>query len=431
MAATERAAGIDALVAATPASRERYVDFLRALSILAVILGHWIVSTIFWQDGRLYLGNAVGLAPGLWILTWVFQVMPIFFFVGGFSNYVAYEASERKGEPVARFIRRRVARLLWPALPFFAIWTLTQVTLHLANVGAGTGFTLWGHTKLLRGMDPPASTLPFGPMWFIVVYLVVVAIIPLTIRLHRRFRWAVPAAMIAGALACDVVGFGVDGMRWARYLNIVFVLLLPHQLGHFYGDGTLARLPRKAFWAMAIGGFGMLVVLTTPWLFQVIGNHARFDWFPGIGHYPKSLIGTGTESVSNAYPPTLCYLVQGIGSVGVAMLFRERASRWLQRPRPWKAVVVLNSVIMTLFLWFMTAYLIAILGLWPLGFGREHVIGPRWWLERPLWVIVPGVILVGLVALFGKWERRTHVRGRTAGETTVSTQQGAEVLVSR
>jgi protein-S-isoprenylcysteine O-methyltransferase Ste14 len=135
--------------------------------------------------------------------------------------------------------------------------------------------------------------------------------------------------------------------------------------------------------------------------------------------------------VSNAYPPTLCYLVQGIGSVGVAMLFRERASRWLQRPRPWKAVVVLNSVIMTLFLWFMTAYLIAILGLWPLGFGREHVIGPRWWLERPLWVIVPGVILVGLVALFGKWERRTHVRGRTAGETTVSTQQGAEAPVSK
>jgi len=258
VAASETAqdGGIDALVAATPDTRERYVDFLRALSILAVIVGHWMVSTIYWQDGRIYLGNAVGLAPGLWLLTWVFQVMPIFFFVGGFSNYVAYEASRRRGEPRSRFVRRRMARLLWPALPFFVIWTVTQVTLHLANIGAPTGATLWGHTKLLRGMEPPASTLPFGPLWFLAVYLVVVAISPMTITLHRRFRWRVPALMAAAAIVCDAVGFGVDGMRWARYLNIVFVLLLPHQLGHFYGDGTLQRLPRKAFWGMAIGGFG-------------------------------------------------------------------------------------------------------------------------------------------------------------------------------
>jgi hypothetical protein len=38
---------------------------------------------------------------------------------------------------------------------------------------------------------------------------------------------------------------------------------------------------------------------------------------------------------------------------------------------------------MTLFLWAMTAYLLAILGLWPLGFGREHESLPRWWAERP------------------------------------------------
>ena len=82
----QEAGGIDALVAATPDTRERYVDFLRGVSILAVIVGHWMVSTIYWQGGILYLGNAVGLAPGLWLLTWVFQVMPIFFFVGGFAN---------------------------------------------------------------------------------------------------------------------------------------------------------------------------------------------------------------------------------------------------------------------------------------------------------------------------------------------------------
>ncbi len=32
-----------AAAARTPGSRNRYVDFLRALSILAVISGHWLV----------------------------------------------------------------------------------------------------------------------------------------------------------------------------------------------------------------------------------------------------------------------------------------------------------------------------------------------------------------------------------------------------
>ena len=50
--------------------------------------------------------------------------------------------------------------------------------------------------------------------------------------------------------------------------------------------------------------------------------------------------------------------------------------------------------------------------LWPLGFGRQHTINARWWLERPLWIVVPGVILVGIVAVMGGWERRGRERAR-------------------
>ena len=60
---------------------------------------------------------------------------------------------------------------------------------------------------------------------------------------------------------------------------------------------------------------------------------------------------------------------------------------------------------MTLFLWHMTAYLLAILLLWPLGFGQETDSTPRWWLERPVWIVVPALILLGLVAIFGRFER--------------------------
>jgi fucose 4-O-acetylase-like acetyltransferase len=389
---------LPALAARTPATRDRFMDFLRAASIVTVVVGHWLIAIIAWDDGLIYAGSAIGVTPGLWLATWVLMVMPIFFFVGGFSNLVSYESFRRRGQSTRAFIRARVGRLLRPSLVFLGAWTVAQVALHLADVGQPTGIRLWDDTRLLRGVNPPASTIPFGPLWFLAVYLVVVVISPVTIWLHRRFRWWVPAIFVAGAVISDVLGFGL-GLDRVRYLNIAFVLLLPHQLGHFYGDGTFARLPRRVFWAMAAGGLAVLILLTNPPLFQLLGGEDRFRWFPGIGHYPKSLLGTGVERISNAYPPTLCYTAVGIWTIGAVMLLRDRLMRWLRRDLPWKAVILGNTVIMALFLWHMTAYLLAILALWPLGFGKEGGASVRWWLERPIWVVGPGLILAVIVPL--------------------------------
>src|SRR5512143_473617 len=194
------------MVDATPASRDRVVDFLRAASIVAVVVGHWFIGLILWQDGIMRTHSAVGAVSWLWALTWCFQVMPIFFFVGGFSNLVSLDAAHRRGESSGSFVRSRVMRLVRPSIPFFLIWGAIDVALHLTNTGAPTGPRIWGDTTLLRLFLPPGATLPFGPLWFLGVYLVVVAIAPWLVSLHRRFRWWVPAVMIAGAFASDVVG---------------------------------------------------------------------------------------------------------------------------------------------------------------------------------------------------------------------------------
>jgi len=86
------------------------------------------------------------------------------------------------------------------------------------------------------------------------------------------------------------------------------------------------------------------------------------------------------------------------------LLLRPALTRWLQRPGPWRVTILGNAWIMTLFLWHMTAYLVAVLLLWPLGFGQEHEPTARWWLERPLWIAGPGVLLVALIALLGRFE---------------------------
>jgi hypothetical protein len=383
---------LDELADQTPASRDRYMDFLRALSILVVVVGHWLIGVIYWQGGVIGTTSAIGRTPWLWIATWFLQVMPIFFFVGGFANLVTYRSFHRRGDSTFAFVRTRLERLLRPSLIFLAVWAVVQVILHVLDVGSPT-------TPYLRGMKPPGATVPFGPLWFLGLYAAVIVVAPLMIRLHERFGLAVPVVLLTGAIAADVVGF-IGGVSEARWANAGFAFLLPHQLGFFYADGRLGRFPRRTLAAMAIAGLAALLLLTNP-----VFGEAGERWFPGIGHYPKSLLGTDVEPISNAYPPTLPYVAMGFWSIGVAMLARERVSRWLQNRRPWKAVIGVNGVIMTLFLWHMTAFLLALLVLWPLGFGQQGDTTAGWWAERPLWVLASGVFLAALVKVFGRFER--------------------------
>jgi hypothetical protein len=89
---------LDALVDATPATRDRVVDFLRAASICVVVLWHWSLSITHWNaDYALVMPNPIGYVPGKWALTWVLQVMPVFFFVGGYANLAGCEAVTRDG----------------------------------------------------------------------------------------------------------------------------------------------------------------------------------------------------------------------------------------------------------------------------------------------------------------------------------------------
>lgn len=81
-----------------PPERNRYVDFLRALSILAVVVGHWLVAAPYiGPDGEVVGGHLLGILPWTQWLTWLFQVMPIFFLVGGYSNGVSWASTQAKG----------------------------------------------------------------------------------------------------------------------------------------------------------------------------------------------------------------------------------------------------------------------------------------------------------------------------------------------
>jgi hypothetical protein len=72
-------------------------------------------------------------------------------------------------------------------------------------------------------------------------------------------------------------------------------------------------------------------------------------------------------------------------------------------------VITANSVIMTLYLWHITAYAAAYLILSPLRLGQEPVGTPLWWLQRLVWVIGPAIVLAGCIKIFARVERPAKV----------------------
>src|SRR5210317_1931983 len=112
------------LAAQTPPERNRYVDFLRAVSILVVIVGHWLIATAWVVDGEMRAGHLLADRPDLHWLTWMFQVMPIFFIVGGYSNAVSLESAQRRGVDYAGWLAARLHRLVMPVLALLLTWAV-------------------------------------------------------------------------------------------------------------------------------------------------------------------------------------------------------------------------------------------------------------------------------------------------------------------
>ncbi|HEX2314762.1 MAG TPA: acyltransferase [Thermomonospora sp.] len=364
------------LAARTPGDRDRYVDFLRVFSLAAVVAGHWLMAVVpDGSGGPARAGNALAIMPSLQPLTWLFQVMPLFFAVGGFSHATALRRDPSYGE----FVRARAARLLIPTAVFAGVWLAAALVIEVA--GRDTG--------VLR----LATRVVAQPLWFVGVYLGVVAFAPLMWRLHRSHGAAVPVVLGAGVVAVDVLRFryGVDAVA---SLNLLLVWLAVHQLGFFHADGGLGRRPAGA---LAAGGLTAMLALIA------------------LGPYPLSMVGMPGAEISNMSPPTLALFAHGLWLVGLAMLLRGPVTRLLHRPRVWVAVIAANGIAMTAFLWHLTALFLVCAAQIALGWAQPPVGGAAWWLLRPVWIGLLAVVTAALVAVFRRADRPRRLAPRAYG----------------
>lgn len=374
MAPTTTAAplGIDHLVDATPPSRDRTVDAVRALCIVVVVLWHWVFSiTHVTADGRLSMPNPVDEVPLAWLATWVLQVMPAFFVVGGFANLASWERLERTGAARARrFAAERLARLGRPAGACLAAWAVGDV---VATAVLGVPSVLhWG-------------VVVFVPLWFLGAYGAVLSLTPLTVAAHRRAPWLTLAALAGTVAAADAARAATGHDGWGL-VTTAAVWVLAHQLGYLWRDGSAPSWGRRGHVALVAGGATALAVLT------------------GLGPYPSSMVAVRGDDLSNMFPTTAPVAALAVVQLGLVLLARPRLEAWLARRGPWRAVVAVNAVAMTVFTWHMTA-LVAIIGaVFALGLDLPSETSTTWWLLRPLWLVLPGAVLALLVRAFARVE---------------------------
>ncbi|WP_433262342.1 acyltransferase family protein [Micromonospora vinacea] len=404
----------------TPAGRERYVDLLRALAITMVVLGHWSVTVI----GRDPTGQATGhsaLGDLRWAypLTWLAQVMPVFFLVGGYANAASLTRLRARGGDSAGWLIDRSARLVRP----------TSTLLLVLTAAAAVAWLLGADPTQIREVFWFATI----PLWFLVAYLAAVVLTPPMYALHRRLGLAVPLALVA------LVGLGdlgrLSGPEELSYGNYLFGWLAVHQLGFAWHDARAApspanaaadqtgpppaptdaagpstpdrpgvrrrRLPtsRRAGLAFLAGGLGTVLLLTV------------------LGPWPVAMLKVPDERLDNAAPPSLALLAVAAGQLGLILLLRGPAERMLRRSRPWQLVIAVNLVVLTVFLWHLSAAILLIGLLDAVGtLPTPAVDTAAWWAWRVPWLLLLSAVLVVLVAIFGPVEARSG-RHRTGRQT--------------
>jgi hypothetical protein len=245
--------------------------------------------------------------------------MPVFFYVGGHLHRRSY----RPG-----YLRYRLVGLVAVAAPLLVAWVV------VGGILAAVGGSDWADGVVLFALSP---------LWFLAVYLGLVALLPLSLRLHERLGLAALPLLAGLAAVVDAVRLGL-GVGWFGWLNLVFVWGLAHQAG-FHHDALL-RAPRRIGYALVGAGTAGLCGLLA------------------LG-YPGSMVGVPGDKWSNMSPPTVAIVALMTLQIGLVRLGCPALPRLLSGPVAGRVLGVANRVGMPLFLLHMSGYLLAQAIGWP------------------------------------------------------------------
>ncbi|MFF5310371.1 acyltransferase family protein [Streptomyces massasporeus] len=364
----------DRIREATPPGRDRAVDALRAVAVLGVVLGHWLVTALV-SDGRtLRTASPLQHMPWLAPISWMFQTLAVFFLVGGHVATRGYASARARGVPYHQWLTGRLTRLFKPVAAVLGLWTVAALALLLSGTEFGTVRTL--------------VKLALAPLWFLLVFAGLTAATPLLTRLN-------PLWPLAVVLHVDLLRLGLGGPSWLGWVNVAAAWMVPYTLGAAWTRGELER--RRAGWILLGAGAAATAALVA--------------W----AGYPAAMVGVPGGGMSNLDPPSLAVVTFGLAQCGLALLLRERLRHATRRPVAWAAVALVNLAAMTVFLWHQTALMATTAtGLLAGRLPGLHTPpdGLGWVGVRLLWLPVFALALAVCWSAFRSFERGGGGRGR-------------------
>jgi hypothetical protein len=337
-----------------------------------------VFTIIIWRDDGPHASNPIGFTKGLWLATWTLQIMPMFFYVGGYGHLRSWQKAQAEGHSIWQLVGSRAKRLAVPAFALLGVWIV---------IGFIISFMF----------DPPwiwrAIKLVVSPLWFMAVYLMLVLLLPVALWLHRRFDTVTIVVMAGLAGLIDVARFKYS-WDWLGALNMVIIWGLCHQLGFFYERIVAAR--RSLDWTLLLGGAFALAGLV------------------GSGLYPGSMVGVPGER-SNMAPPTMCIVALVFLQAWLVEILRPFVAHRLERPGWASMNRTINRFALPLFLFHTTGMALGM----AINRGVSSVISRdsfeterptlSWWLTRPFAFILPLLCTLPVIYLFGRqWRTRGH-----------------------
>jgi fucose 4-O-acetylase-like acetyltransferase len=359
----------------TTDARDHVLDLMRVVCVLLVVVGHLLMMGAAIRSGSgLQLDNV--LINQAWFppVTWVAQIMPLFFIIGGFAGYRAWNAATATGVTAAEFIRGRILRLARPAIPLFAFFTIGMVVLQFSGVD-------------------PVSIAQIGagvssPLWFLAAYSFSQAFLPGLAELHARSRVFPLLVLLGGAVAVEVARV-LTGLEVIGIFNMIFVWLFLQQLGFWAADGWFDRRSTVEVALIAVCSYLLLFGLVEGGLYRA-------------------------NMLEDLNPPTLAMILLGIGEFALVTLFRPLLVR-IERLRAVRRVVgVIGARLVTIYVWHVPviALLVGLLLLTP--FPMPEPGTAAWWWTRPAYFAATAAVLAVVSAVLGRFERA--VPPRRAGE---------------
>ena len=357
-----------------PAGRDLTLDLARVGCVLVVVVVHVLFTEVGTNEaGQLVFQRSVEAQPWFAPASWVANIMPLFFVVGGFAARVGWASTLRRGGTADDFARVRLARLARPAVPVMMLFA----------IGLGVVAFLDLDPDLVDGVAVGVGS----PLWFLAAYCLIQAVAPAMIRLHERSPGMTLVILLLAGLAVDiirlVVGIRMLGLTWISpdgygvghelfgLPNVLFVWLFAQQLGFVLHDGWFARRTPWQLIGIMAAGYGAL------WALAYFG---AYSW----------------NMLANQWPPTTPLAVLAVVQAAGFTLIKPLLAAIMRTKAAQAILFLFGSRLMTIYLWHFPVIMILIGIQLLLPFPMPSPGGAVWW-----WTRVPFTLLVlaGVVAI--------------------------------